>query len=51
LKLVVNQRMFEVCTWHTYSVRSMISKPFEHRTAIRALRKMRSYASDGRKNS
>src|SRR5258706_13383540 len=35
----------------TYSVRSMISKPFVQRIAIFAFRKMRSKASDGKKKS
>jgi hypothetical protein len=35
----------------TDSERSMISKPFVHRMAILAFKKMRSYDSDGRKKS
>lgn len=35
----------------SYSVKSMISKPFEQRIAIFALRKIKSYDSDGKKKS
>ena len=35
----------------THSVRSMISNPFEHKIAIFAFRKIKSYDSEGRKKS
>ena len=44
-------RTAKVVEWDTYSVRSMISKPFVQRIAILAFRKIRSKASDGKKKS